>query len=96
MSKLTKFTLVTLIISIVASALFLTGVVDVHTVPGLYVVFPLVAILYGCFLICLVLDKEVARFNADQHAHHGSDTPDLHPHNVEHLHDHDHHESVAA
>lgn len=96
MSKLTKFMLASLIISAVASALFLTGIVDVHTVPGLYVVFPLVATLYGCFLICLVLDKEAARFDADQRAHHGSCAPDIHPHNVEHLYDHEHHDSVAA
>jgi len=85
-----------LIINSVASALFLTGIVDVRPVPGLYVAFPLAAIFYGVFLICLVLDKEVARFDAEQLAHHEHTAPKEHPHNVEALHDHEHHESIAA
>ena len=96
MSRLTKFMLAMLIASAVATVLFLTGIVDVNAVPGLYVAFPLAAILYGVFLICLALDKEVARFDAEQRAHHGPAAPDIHPHNVEHLHDRHHHESIAA
>ncbi|HEX5400462.1 MAG TPA: hypothetical protein VFY06_15545 [Verrucomicrobiae bacterium] len=96
MSKLTKFTLASLITSAIASVLFLTGIIDVQSMPGFYVVFPLAAVLYGCFLICFALDKEVARFKADQHTHHDFGVPDIHPHNVEPLHEHDHHGSIAA
>ena len=96
MSKLTKFMLAMLISSTVATVLFLTGIVDVNAVPGFYVAFPLAAILYGVFLICFALDKEVARFDAEQRAHHDHAAPDIHPHNVEYLHDRDHHESIAA
>jgi len=85
-----------LIISSVATVLFLTGIVDVSDVPGFYVVFPMAAIFYGLFVICLALDKEVGRFNAEQRAHHDHAAPDIHPHNVQSLHDHDHHESIAA
>jgi ABC-type nickel/cobalt efflux system permease component RcnA len=85
-----------LIVNTAASVLFLTGIVDVSAAPGLYVVFPLVATFYGAFLICLALDKEVARFDADAHTHHDHAAPEIHPHNVEHLHDHDHPESLAA
>ena len=85
MSKLTKFTLASLVVSTVAAVLFLTGVINVAAIPGLYVVFPLAAILYGGFLICLALDKEVARFDAEQRAHLDSAQPDIQPHNVESL-----------
>ncbi len=96
MSRLTKFMLALLVVNSVASVLFLTGMVDVRTVPGLYVVFPLAAVSYGIFLICLALDKEVAAFNADEHTHHDHIGAEIHPHNVEALHGHDHHESIAA
>ncbi len=96
MSKLTKFTLASLVVSTVAAVLFLTGVINVAAIPGLYVVFPLAAILYGGFLICLALDKEVARFDAEQRAHHDHVLPDIQPHNVESLHDREDHPSIAA
>ena len=96
MSKLTKFMLGALIINSIATVLFLTGIVDVTAVPGLYLAFPLAAILYGMFVICLALHKEVARFNADEFTHHDYAAPDIHPHNVEPLHGHDHDKSVAA
>jgi hypothetical protein len=96
MSKLTKIMLALLVISSVATALFLTGIINVSAVPGLYVAFPLAAVLYGAFLICLALDKEVAAFDAEEHAHHDHIAPEIHPHNVESLHGHDHHESLAA
>ena len=96
MSKLTKIMLDLLIINSVASALFLTGIVNVSAVPGFYVVFPLAAIFYGLFVICRALDKEIAAFDAEQRAHHGPAGPGEHPDNVEFLHDRDHHESIAA
>ncbi len=96
MSRLTKTMLALLIINSVASVLFLTGIVDVSAVPGLYVVVPLVAIFYGAFLICRLLQKDVVEFDAEEHAHHDLAALEGHPHNVEPLHDHDHHESIAA
>jgi hypothetical protein len=96
MSKLTKFTLASLVVSTVAAVLFLTGVIDVAAVPGLYVAFPLAAIFYGGFLIGHALDKEVARFDAEQRVRHDHTLPDIQPHNVESLQDHDDHRSIAA
>jgi hypothetical protein len=46
-------------------------------------------------LICRMLQKDVAEFDAEQRAHQNH-APEEHPHNVESLHDHDHHESIAA
>ncbi len=96
MSRLTKIMLVLLVVNAAASALFLTGAVNVSAAPGLYLVFPLAAIFYGAFLICLALDKEVAKFDAEQRAPHDHIAPEIHPHNVESLREHDHHESIAA
>ena len=67
MSRLTKIMLGLTVINSVASALFLTGIVNISSVPGLYVVFPLAAIFYGMFLICWMLEKDVAEFDAEHH-----------------------------
>jgi len=95
MSRLTKIMLELTVINAVASVVFLTGIVNVSDFPGLYVSFPLAAVFYGMFLICLALDREVAGFDAEQRVHHDP-APEKHPHNVESLHGHDHHESIAA
>ncbi|HTX22302.1 MAG TPA: hypothetical protein VMD27_10675 [Candidatus Aquilonibacter sp.] len=55
------------IINCVTSALFLTGIVNVSDAPGFYVTFPLAAILYGMFLICRMLQKDVVEFDAEHH-----------------------------
>lgn len=98
MSRLTKTMFGLMILNAVAAALFLTGVVDVSEAPGFYLALPLAAIFYGMFVICRVLDKEVAAFDAEQRAPGGRAAPDSPPHNVEPLHEHDskHHESIAA
>ena len=96
MSRLTKFMLWLLVINVIASALFLTGIVNVSLLPGLYVVFPLAAIFYGMFLICRMLEKDVAQFDAEHSAHQAHIETEAHPHNVEALHHHDHHEEIAA
>lgn len=93
MSRLTKIMLGLTVINSVASALFLTGIINVSAAPGLYVVFPLAAVFYGMFLICRMLEKDVVEFDAE---HCGHAAPEIHPHNVESLHGHDHHESIAA
>lgn len=96
MSRLTKITLGLLLINSVASVLFLTGMVEVSGVPGLYVVFPLAAVSYGMFVIFYAFDKAAAAFDADEHTHHDHSAPMIQPHNVESLHGHDHAKSIAA
>jgi Mg2+/Co2+ transporter CorB len=97
MSKVTKMMLGFMLVNAVAAVLFLTGVVDVSQVPGFYVALPLAAIFYGMFVICRVLDKEVAAFNAERGAHPWPVTPEENSkviHSIRHA--HDHHESMAA
>jgi hypothetical protein len=96
MSRLTKTMLVLLILNTAAAALFLSGVVDVSRVPGLYLTFPLAAIFYGLFLICWMLDREVTAFDAEQHAGRSHPGPDIEPHNVEPLPRAEHQKSIAA
>ena len=96
MSRLTKIMLALLIINSIASVLFLTGIVNINGFPGLYVVFPLAAVFYGMFLICWMLQKNVAAFDTEERTHHNLVLPAKHPRNVQSLHDHDHHESIAA
>lgn len=96
MSRLTKFALDLLIINILASVLFITGLVDVSSIPSLYVVFPLVVVFYGMFLICLALEKESAKFDAEQRAHHDHAVPDEHSEPAESIHGHEHHEPAHA
>ena len=96
MSRLTKIMLALMIINSVASVLFLTGIINISSFPGLYVVFPLAAVCYGMFLICWMLQKHVAAFDTEERAHHDLAPLTEYPHNVQPLHDHDHHESIAA
>lgn len=95
MSRPTKIMLGLTIINLIASALFLSGIVNISGFPGLYIVFPLAAVFYGMFLICRMIEKDVAEFDAEQRAHQNH-APEEHPHNIEPLHGHDHHESIAA
>lgn len=96
MSRLTKTMLGLLISNSIASLLFLTGIVNINRFPGLYVVFPLAAVFYGMFLICWMLQKNVAAFDTEERAHQDHAGPVEFPQNVQSLHDHDHHESIAA
>lgn len=96
MSRLTKTMLALLILNTAAAALFLSGVVDASRVPGLYLTFPLAAIFYGLFLICWMLDREVAAFDAEQHAGRSHPGPDIQPHNVEPLPHSEQEKSIAA
>jgi hypothetical protein len=95
MSRPTKIMLGLTIINLIASALFLPGIVNISGFPGLYIVFPLAAVFYGMFLICRMIQKDVAEFDAEQRAHQNHASEEL-PNNIEHLHEHDHHESIAA
>ncbi len=96
MSRLTKMMLGALIINAIASVLFLTGIVDVSDAPGLYAAFPLAAVFYGMFLISRMLEKEIAAFDAEHHAHHDAAVPDHHPEPAESSHGHELHEPVHA
>lgn len=75
MSGLTKTMLGLTIASAIASVLVLSGIVNVSDVPGFYVVFPLAAVFYGMFLICWILQKEVAESDAEQRKHRGHAAP---------------------
>lgn len=96
MGRLAKISLGLMAVNAVAAVLFLSGVIDVSRAPGLYLTFPLAALFYGMFVIFVAFEKQAARSEAEQHIHHGHDAPEIHPHNVESLHGHDHHDSVAA
>jgi len=96
MSRLTKFMLALLVINSVASALFLTGTVNISAAPGLYVVFPLAAIFYGMVLICRMLEKDATEFDADKSTNDNHVMPVKRPRNVESFHDREHHKPVAA
>jgi hypothetical protein len=96
MSRLTKIMLTSLIINIVASVLFLSGVVNISAVPGLYVTFPLAAIFYGMFLICRMLQKDVAQFDTEQRKHHDQAVAEKRHELAESFHIHGHHEPMRA
>ena len=96
MNRLTKTMLALLIINSVGSVLFLTDIVNISSYPGLYIVFPLAAVFYGMFIICWMLQKHVTAFDTEERTHHNLVLPAKHPQNVQSLHDHDHHESIAA
>jgi hypothetical protein len=68
MSRLTKILLLAAIINTVAAALFLTGLVHVSRVPGLYVTFPLAAIFLGLAALARIFQKEFAAYDAEQRA----------------------------
>lgn len=95
MGKFAKWTLALLTINSVAAMLFMTGAIDVSKIPGLYLTFPLAAILYGMFVIFRVFEKDAAEFDAEYRAHHDHAVLDIHPHNVKPLHD-EPHKSIAA
>ena len=90
MSRLTKSMLALMIINGVASLLFLTGLLDVGSFPGLYVAFPLAATFYGLFLISRIFEKDMARFDAE---HCG---PGDHSESDDAMHVHEHHEPAHA
>ena len=93
MNRLTKIMLGLTIGNAVASALVLTGIVNV---PRLDVVFPLAAIFYGMFLICCMLQKEIAAFDAEERRHREPTTPDNHSQSAESVHGHEHHEPMRV
>ena len=95
MNRLTKILLALTIINFVAAMLFLTDLINVVSVPSLYLTFPLAPIFFGLFLISLMLQKEVAAFDAEQRAHHDPDIPASHSESVESAH-HEYHPPIRA
>jgi len=101
MSGLTKTMLGLTIASAVASGLFLSGIVNVSDVPGFYVVFPLAAVFYGMFLICWMLQNEVAKSDAERRKHRRYAAPDNDLKSTEPVHGGEHpvsrlHDSIKA
>lgn len=96
MSRLTKMLLALTIINLVPGVLFVSGMVGVGRFPGLYATFPVGATLYGLFLISLMLEKEVAAFDAEQRGHKDQATPANHCEPVAPLHGHEPHEPMRV
>jgi len=96
MSRLTKIMLGLMIANAVASALTLTGIVNVSDFPGFYVVFPLAAIFYGMFLICHILEKDVTEFDAEQRELDDHAASGNHSEPAETIHGQEHHAPLQA
>jgi hypothetical protein len=96
MSKLAKIMLVLMVVNFVAAALFLTGLVNISNVPGLYVTFPLGATFYGLFLIAQVLEKEVAGFDQEQRRHQHPASGEEASASAKSIHGHERHVSARA
>ena len=68
MSTITKALLFLAIANLLAGFAFVTDLVSARGIADLYVTLPAGAIFSGLFMICRVLDKETARYNAEQKA----------------------------
>jgi TRAP-type C4-dicarboxylate transport system permease small subunit len=66
MTKTTKTLLILAAVNLVAGLAFATDLLDVHDSAVFYVALPLGAIFLGLFLISRMLEKETARYDAEQ------------------------------
>ncbi len=66
MSRLTRILLGLTIANLAVALLVLTDIVDARSLPSLYGTFPLGVTCLGMFLISLMLQKEMAAFDAEQ------------------------------
>ena len=66
MTKTTKTLLVLTAVNLIAGLVFATNLVNVHEAVWLYVAMPAGAICLGLFLISKLLEKEIARYDAEQ------------------------------
>jgi hypothetical protein len=66
MMKLTKSLLVISLLCLVVGFLFVGDLVNAHNSVVLYAVLPTGAVFLGLFLICLLLEKETAQYDADR------------------------------
>lgn len=96
MSRLTKIMLGLAIVNAIASALVMSGIVNSSKFPAFDVFFPLAAIFYGMFLICRMLQKNAAEFDAEERRHHEHTALENHSQSVESNHDHAHHAPMRA
>jgi len=69
MNKLTKLLFGFTVINLVAGVLFLTGIINVDAVPGLYMIFPLGVVSCGVFLIFFAVEKETAMYDIEEWVH---------------------------
>src|SRR5712671_1974992 len=69
MTKLTKFILGVAVTGLASGLLIVTGVINVGDTVGWYLTLPAGAVFSGLFMICLMLEKESARFDAEHRAH---------------------------
>jgi hypothetical protein len=63
---MTKTLLAISLLCLVAGFPFASGLVNAQEVVALYAVLPAGAVFLGLFLICLLLEKEIAQYDADQ------------------------------
>ncbi|MBI3852947.1 MAG: hypothetical protein HY298_22050 [Verrucomicrobia bacterium] len=96
MSRLTKVLLELTIANTVMAVLFVPDIIDVSSVPSLYVTFPLAVIFFCSFLIALALEKEVAMFDAEQREHQRHAAPNDRPESADSFHGHTDHEPMRA
>jgi hypothetical protein len=68
MTKITKTLLIVSVAKLAMGLVLVTGLVNVQAIPGLYVVLPLGAVLFGLFLLSKMLEKETAAFNQEKQA----------------------------
>ena len=68
MTKPTKTLLALALFCLVAGLPFSSGMVDFRNAVVLLAVLPTGAVFLGLFLICLVFEKETARYDAEQRA----------------------------
>lgn len=66
MGKTTKILLALSIGGLTLGLVFVTGLVNVETLPVLYVALPAGAILFGLFLISRMLEKETGLYDQEQ------------------------------
>ncbi len=96
MSRLTKTMFGLMVVNAIISVLILAGIIDTSNIPALDVVFPLAAIFYGMFLICRMLQKDVAEFDAEERKHRELAAHSSHSQSEEDFHGHAHHVPMRA
>src|SRR3954470_14580488 len=66
MTKPTKTLFILATTCLALGVILITGIIPVHDAASLFVVLPVGAILFGIFLISLVLEKETALYDRQQ------------------------------
>jgi len=66
MNRFTKILLGLAVVNLLAGVFFLTGIVDISRVPGLYATLPAGVVCLGMFLISFRLEEAIIASNKDQ------------------------------